>query len=175
MSPLPRLAAPRGPSQRIAAMLPRGAAPSDAPAAQLELPLAPLAAPLPAAERCRRCLSPSRPRVTAAWCAVCRDGHRERRKGYAAVARGEVAPPAAPRGRPPEPEGKPRPASTRMRGPILLQPAPPGATGEQRIGECPREARCVEDWLAQGRQGQARCPAGCGVWGAMGSALDGAT
>ena len=174
MSPLPRLAHPRSPSQRIAAMLPRGPAPSDA--AQLDLPLAPLAAapPLPAAERCRRCLSPSRPRVTAAWCAVCRDGHRERRKGYAAVARGEAppTPKPAPRGRPPEPEGKPRPSSLRMRGPILLQPAPPGATGEQRIGECPREARCVEDWLAQGRQGQARCPAGCGVWGARGGGVE---
>jgi len=170
VSPLPRLAAPRGPSARIAAMVAR--APADGtPTAQLELPLTPPPAPpaLPPSERCRRCGSPdpSRPRVTASWCAVCRDGHRERRKGYAAVARGEAPPaPAKPKGRPAQPEGRARPASQRMRGPILLQPAPLGAQGEQRIDDCPREARCVEDWLAQGRQGQARCPAGCGVWAA---------
>lgn len=155
MSPLPRLAAPRGLSQRTAAMLAR------APA-QLDLPLTP-------ALRCARCRSPSpdRPRVTPRWCAVCVEGQRR-----ADERRGRTRPAHDTQGR----RGRPPTASAPsqlMRGPILLQTAPAGATGEQRIGDCPREARCVEDWLAQGRQGQARCPAGCGVWRAVGPALDG--
>ena len=186
--PLPRLTAPRGPSQRIAALLPRApvqlslldaiaaaagprahvwAVPGAAPVVVTPPPCHDCGAPCaPERSRCPGCLEKAA-RATAA-----------RRGGGGVRERKADAPPdapPAPRGRPPQPEGKPRPASLRMRGPILLQPAPPGATGEQRIGDCPREARCVEDWLAQGRQGQARCPAGCGVWGAMGSALDGAT
>jgi len=106
MSPLPRLAEPRGPSQRIAAMVARAPA---APAEQLELPLTPLDAP------------PTQP---------------------------------------PPP---------RWQGPLLLQPhAPTLRAVEQRERYCPRVVQCEDDWIAAGCEGQARCPAGCGVWRAVG-------
>ena len=100
---IPRLAAPRGPSARIAAMVAR------APAAQLELPLAP-----------------------------------------------------------------PTPPPPRWQGPLLLQPhAPTLRAVEQRERHCPRVVQCEDDWIAAGREGQARCPAGCVVWRAVASTLDG--
>lgn len=81
-------------------------------------------------------------------CTHCRSPHRPRVKGK----RCSVCS-----------EGQ-RTARLPMVGPVLLAQASVDARGEQRIADCPREALCVEDWIAQGRQGQARCPAGCPVW-----------
>ncbi len=181
MSPLPRLGQPRGLAQRTAALLPRApvqlslldalsaeagprahvwASPGAAPVVVLPPPCHDCGAPCaPERSRCPGCLRKAA-RATAA------------RRALLPVA--PPAPTAAPAPKPP-PSGPRRigrpPAVPRQvwEGPLLLEGQAAGRDGvEQRERACPRVEQCEDDWIYAGREGQARCPAGCPVWAAGG-------
>ncbi len=176
---LPRLAQPRGLAARTAALLPRApmqlslldalaaeagprahvwASPGAAPVVVVPPPCHDCGAPcVPDRSRCSPCLAKAA-QATAA------------RRAVLPVLRPAPAPapaalPSGPRriGRPP---AVPRPV---WEGPLLLQGQAVGRDGvEQRERACPRVEQCEDDWIYAGREGQARCPAGCGVWAAEG-------
>lgn len=67
----------------------------------------------------------------------------------------------------------PHPLPTLYEGPQLLVSVSladdeDGPPIEWRRRACPRVRACEDEWIAQGRHGQARCPAKCPVWAAVG-------
>ena len=201
MSPLPRLTQPRGPSARIAAMVARApaqaqlelplsppsrldaiaaaagprahvwASPDAPPVVILPPPCHDCGGPCaPERSRCEECL-----RTAAAKTAARRGGPRPRARRVGEVAPAVAVKAKAPRApKAPKAKGrKPAPPRLVWEGPVLLQERASGTgTAEQRERGCPRMGQCEDDWILAGREGQARCPAGCGVWGARGGGVE---